>query len=171
VLTARKDRGSRVSVCGYLVDVYCLGVKNAIGPEVLPEHGLYAYRRRFFGVFPDEPLEAPIELAQHLIFGAAQYARSLGFEPHPDFEATASHLGSWTGPSAITFGRDRKPCHVEGPYDGANRILETLSRRSAGITSTFLSVPAPCRPESERPAVVAGTSTVWAWLRHVRIAQ
>jgi hypothetical protein len=117
-----------VSVCGYLVDVYCLGVKNAIGPEVMPERDLYTYRRWFFGAFPDEPLEAPIELAQHLVFGSVEYARSLGFDPHPDFEATASHLGSWTGPSTIEFGRDGKPYYVEGPYDNANRILETLSR-------------------------------------------
>lgn len=128
VLTARKDRGSRVSVCGYLVDVYCLGVKNAIGPKVMSERDLYTYRRWFFGAFPDEPLEAPIELAQHLVFGSVEYARPLEFDPHPDFEATASHLGSWTEPSTIEFGRDGKPHYVEGPYDNANRILETLSR-------------------------------------------
>ena len=128
VLIARRDRGSRVSVSGYLVDVYCLGVKNAIGPEVMPERDLYTYRRWFFGAFPDEPLEAPIELVRHLVFGAAEYARSLGFDPHRDFEAAAGHLGSWTGPSAIMFGRGGKPYYVEGPYDNANRILETLSR-------------------------------------------
>jgi hypothetical protein len=128
LLIARRGRGSRVSVCGYLVDVYCLGVKNAIGPEVMPERDLYTYRRWFFGAFPDEPLEVPTELAQHLAFGAAEYARSLGFDPHPDFEATASHLGSWIGPSAIEFGRDGMPYYVEGPYDNGNRILGTLNR-------------------------------------------
>jgi len=29
VLVARRDRPRRVSVCGYLVDVYCLAVKSA----------------------------------------------------------------------------------------------------------------------------------------------
>lgn len=29
VVVARRHRPQRVSVCGYLVDVYCLGVKNA----------------------------------------------------------------------------------------------------------------------------------------------
>ncbi len=32
ILVAR-ERGSRVSVCGYLVDAWCLGVKNALGPK------------------------------------------------------------------------------------------------------------------------------------------
>lgn len=128
VLIARRDRGSRVSVCGYLVDVYCLGVKNAIGPEVMPERDLYTFRRSYFAAFPDEPLEAPVELAQHLVFGAVEYARSLGFDPHPDFAAAEGALGSWTGPSAIEFGCGGKPYYVEGPYDNTNHIMETLGR-------------------------------------------
>jgi hypothetical protein len=32
VLIARQDRASRATVCGYLVDVHCLGVKNTTGP-------------------------------------------------------------------------------------------------------------------------------------------
>lgn len=39
-------------------------------------------------------VEAPIELARHLVFGAADYARGLGFEPARDFEANLdSHVG------------------------------------------------------------------------------
>ncbi len=54
--------------------------------------------------------------------------RGLGFEPHADFDAAADHLGRWTGPSAITFGRDGKPLYVEGPYDNTSAILKTLER-------------------------------------------
>jgi len=43
------------------------------------------------------------------VFSAVEYARGLGFEPHADFAPAAGHLGPWTGPSAITFGRDGKP--------------------------------------------------------------
>ena len=35
VLVARRHRYDKVSVCGYLVDVHCLGVKNTIGPKVM----------------------------------------------------------------------------------------------------------------------------------------
>jgi hypothetical protein len=31
VLAARRHRHDKVSVCGYLADVYCLGVKTALG--------------------------------------------------------------------------------------------------------------------------------------------
>jgi hypothetical protein len=37
VVVARRHRPPRVSVCGYLLDVYCLGVKNALGPQIMNE--------------------------------------------------------------------------------------------------------------------------------------
>ena len=33
-VVARRHRPQRVSVCGYLVDTFCLGVKNTLGPEL-----------------------------------------------------------------------------------------------------------------------------------------
>jgi hypothetical protein len=60
------------------------------------------------------------------VFSAVEYARGLGFEPHADFAPAAGHLGPWTGPSAITFGRDGKPFYVSGPYDNASKVMKTL---------------------------------------------
>lgn len=37
VLVARRHRYDKVAVCGYLVDVHCLGVKNSMGPEFIDE--------------------------------------------------------------------------------------------------------------------------------------
>lgn len=128
VLLARPHRHDRVSVCGYLVDVHCLGVKNAVGPRVMDQRELLAFRRSFFAGFHADPVPAPVELAQHLVLGAVEYARGLGFEPHPDFAAAARHLGDWTGPSDITFGREGKPCYVQGPHDNPTAVIQTLNR-------------------------------------------
>jgi hypothetical protein len=76
----------------------------------------------FFAAYPAPPLEAPLELARHLVFGAVEYARALGFEPAPGFAATAGELGEWVGPSVITFGQDGRPCFVQGPDDNADAI-------------------------------------------------
>ena len=126
VLVARKYRYGRVSVCGYLVDAYCLGVKNALGPEVMDEPGLRRFIRQYFSSYRGDPVEAPIELARELVFGSVQYARDLGFDPHPDFAAAAGHLGSWTGPSTISFGKDGKPFYIFGPYDDPRSVIRTL---------------------------------------------
>jgi hypothetical protein len=110
VLVARRHRHRRgATVCVYLLDVYCLGVKNAIGPDNLDDHRLRRLTDKVFSGYETPPIHAPIELVRDLVFGAAEYARQLGFAPHPDFEQARAHLGPWTGPSAIRFGRNGKP--------------------------------------------------------------
>jgi hypothetical protein len=84
---AREHKYGKVSVCGYLADVYCLGVKNATGPRIMDELGLRAFIQDYFSAYDGDPIEAPIELAREVVFGSVEYARGLGFEPHPDFAA------------------------------------------------------------------------------------
>ncbi len=130
VIVARRHRPQRVSVCGYLVDTYCLGVKNALGPEVVNDRELPSFLQQFFVAFPtlDAPVEVPLELARHLVWGAVDYARALGFQPHRDFEPAAGHLGPWQETSAVTFGRDGTPFYVQGPHDDFTRVMRTLNR-------------------------------------------
>jgi hypothetical protein len=128
VLVARRHRHDKVSVCGYLFDVHCLGVKNAVGPHVMDQRELPAFTGSFFAAFDGQPVPAPLELAQHLVLGAVDYASGLGFQPHPDFAVAAAHLGAWAGPSDITFGRDGKPFYMQGPYDDPMAVIQTLNR-------------------------------------------
>ena len=128
VLVARRPRYGKVSACGYLADVYCLGVKNALGPEVMDERDLRGFVSRYFSTYHGDPVEAPIDLACEIVFGSVQYARGLGFEPHPDFAAAAGHLGTWAGPGTISFGKDGKPLYVFGPYDDHRSVIKTLTR-------------------------------------------
>lgn len=44
----KSERASRVTVCGFLIDVYCLGVKNVIGPQPQGVGSVDAYRHAFF---------------------------------------------------------------------------------------------------------------------------
>jgi hypothetical protein len=126
-LVAREHRHDSVSVCVYLVDVYCLGVKDAIPPRVMPTRELSRFRLNVFrGYKGVEPVAAPLDLVQQVVFGAVDYARTLGFEPHADFARAVGHLGDWAGPSVIGFGHEGKPLYVQGPYDDANGVLRTL---------------------------------------------
>jgi hypothetical protein len=128
LLVAAPDRRGTQSVCGYLIDTWCLGVKNAIGPKRMHPRELEAFKRQYFRQWRSEGIPVPLELAQHLVLGAVDYARSLGFEPHPDFRRSRRALGSWDGPSAITFGMNGKPLYVNGPYEDPQRVLATLER-------------------------------------------
>jgi hypothetical protein len=137
-LVARQKRRARFSVCGYLVDTFCLGVKNTIGPEAFDGDSLRSFRATYFTIFDSPGLAAPLDLVQHLVFGAVDYARSLGFEPHRDFRQVAGHLGAWEGPSAITFGDNGRPSYVQGPSDDPARIIRTLERTAGAGNFGFL---------------------------------
>lgn len=136
VAVVREHDDTDVNVCGYLVDTYCLGVKNAVTPTMVNRRHLSDFLADFYAAYPSEPLPAPLELAQDLVFGAIEYARGLGFDPHPDFRQAAAHLGTWQPPSRITFGHHGKPDFQQGPYDAPPASCVRWSARSGRATTT-----------------------------------
>ena len=99
-----------------------------MGPDNIDDQALRRLTDHVFSGYSAPPVTAPIELVRDLVLGATEYAHGLGFAPHPDFEKARSHLGPWTGPSAITFGCEGKPTYIEGPHDDPSQVLRTLHR-------------------------------------------
>jgi hypothetical protein len=130
VLIARAGR--RVTVCGYLIDTFCLGVKNTIGPQRMHKRDLPGFVRLYFAGFPGSPLRAPLSLAQHVVHGAVAFAAALGFDPHPDYALARAFLGELDEPCAITFGQRGRPLYVAGPHDDAIAVLRTLKASVGG---------------------------------------
>lgn len=126
VLAARRGRHNEIGAGGYLVDTFCLGVKNTIGPERMHTRDLPAFRSLYFAAFPAPPLRAPLELAQHLVHGAVAFAAGLGLDPHPEFAQVRGYLGELREPCAITFGRRGRPVYVAGPHDDPPAIMRKL---------------------------------------------
>ncbi|MFD1936317.1 helix-turn-helix domain-containing protein [Nonomuraea mangrovi] len=127
VLVARKHGWDKFLVCGYLIDTYCLGVKNTVGPDTMDERELRRFRDYFFSDFPGWQ-EAPFELARELVLGSVEYARGLGFEPHEDFAPAEGHLGEGKIAGTVSFGRDGRPFYVAGPNDDPRKVLRQLER-------------------------------------------
>ena len=131
IVVVARERGSSVRVCEFLVDTWCLGVKNALGPKPVERRKLPSFCADAFRSYPGAPVEVPLVLAQRIVFGAIGYARGLGFEPHADFAKAAGHLGEWDGVCDLEFGRDGMPMYIEGPHDDTWRIMHTL-RQNVG---------------------------------------
>ncbi len=127
-VTVARDRSGKVSVCVFLVDTHCLGLKDTIGPRLMSRSGLRRFLEMEYESFGGRYVEVPLELARQLVFGAIDFARDLGFQPHWELAPCAPHLGMWGGNCAIRFGRFGKPMYVSGPYDDVGRTLETLER-------------------------------------------
>ena len=127
LLTRRQPDGNLAFGC-YLVDTYCLGLKNTFCNADIPvsEYDLKIRSQ----MFREEPSEAcPPALAHEIIYGGIDYAARFGFKPNRDFE-TSQHIldgRDAVGPGGqVEFGYDGKPLFVAGPEDNVNWILKQL---------------------------------------------
>ena len=107
----------------YLVDVFCLGVKNAFSARLDSDEV-----RSFLDGCPDVLQDIFYEDARSVILGAIDFARHFGFEPDE----------SWAASSAIVepdrlfnrrfdFGKDGQPLYIQGPHDDVRKIMNKLA--------------------------------------------
>jgi len=128
------------AVASFLLDTYCLGVKDALYQIV--DARKYAELMDWVRHSPDAPLqrEHPAYVRK-LVERAEAYARDLGFEPHKDYKVAKLLFGDIeTGscPASFTFGLDGKPLYISGPNDSPSfqrRVLKQLEKRTGGAGS------------------------------------
>lgn len=128
VSVARLISYNRFSVCTYLLDMWCLGVKDTLGPRKVDKLEYEQLIESAYRGFPEGTQKITLEQAQAIVFSAVDYAAKLGFNPHRDFENSRAHLGEWNGETKIKCGRNGKPFYISGPYDNPRRILDTLNK-------------------------------------------
>jgi len=135
IWTRRTPHGS-IAISAFIVDVFCLGVKNAlfnisnerdyestVKPRLTMTHG----DQTFQNIHPS--------CARKLIEGAISYAEKLGFSPHRDYQNAKGIFGdidSQACPTRFTYGSDGKPFYMRGPNESisqAKRIVDQLQRK------------------------------------------
>jgi hypothetical protein len=132
VIITRNIGHNRLLSCSYLVDYWCLGVKDVMGPAKMNEIKYKNFINRIYSPFADGYQEISLEEAQAIVLGAVDYAAKLGLRPHADFNQKAkAHLGEYKGSIKLEFGHEGKPFFISGPYDNVSKILNTL-RQTVG---------------------------------------
>lgn len=133
ILTRAKPSGKFV-IGFYLVDAWCLGLKNTFLQPNADEEKL-AEIVDTVSAAEDQPLvQVEYPWAHHLIYGAIAYAKPLGFEPHKDFALTRYVLAPEDAieePFDFEFGKDGKPLLMVGPHDNGPKLIATL-RQTVG---------------------------------------
>ncbi|NEO28654.1 MAG: DNA-binding response regulator [Kamptonema sp. SIO4C4] len=128
VLVARFQDYDYYSICTYLIDYLCLGVKDTMGPQELYHEKLDFVIKNSYQAFSDGYVNITLEEAQAIVLGSVNYAAKLGFKPHENFENTYQYLGRWEQQLHLEFGLQGKPFYINGPYDNFRQIIKTLEK-------------------------------------------
>jgi hypothetical protein len=129
IVTVTRSPGfNRFITCSYLVDYWCLGVKDASGPRKYNRSEYQRITALYYESFIGGSEKISLTEAQGIIWGAVEYAEKLGFKPHADFEKAKKYLGEWDREVKIEFGKDGKPFYTSGPYDNSASIINTLNK-------------------------------------------
>jgi hypothetical protein len=144
VVTRRIPNGD-IAMSAFVIDVFCLGVKDAmflVLPESDYEHRIKG-RMAATGNRGFEKLHQ--SCAKKLLDGVVDYAKELGFAPHPDYKNAYDIFGiidDSVCPVKYTYGKEGKPFYMNGPYESPadiDRIINTLTKKcGAGGFDTVL---------------------------------
>ena len=128
VSLSRLLRNGSVAVASFLVDRYCLGVKDATA-VVLPRPEYEEKYQDWLATRLPGHAIAPAD-ARRMVEDAVAYARSIGMHPHPDYVRAKPLFGSIVpadGAAPIEFGKDGKPLFVSGPNDSPGRCRQIMA--------------------------------------------
>jgi hypothetical protein len=132
VCLSRELPNGSVAYGVFLVDRFCLGVKNAMADIT----GRFTYDSRVARKMRSDSGSKDLHpaAARKLVESAVQYARSLGLQPHADYQKAKLIFGEINAGECaeqFEFGKDGKPFFVAGPHDTCERcrqILKTLEQ-------------------------------------------
>lgn len=117
VLLARGNKVGPLAVAGFLLDTFCLGVKDVLFRE-MADYQLEHYRDMLGQATPLVPVDPCY--ARKLLRDLTRWSGSLGFQPPREF-VTVERLFGNTDPQAcdatFEFGMSGKPLYVPGPSE------------------------------------------------------
>ena len=123
VVVLRQVPDGTMLLGAYLVDVFCLGVKNAFSAPLKNDEV-----RPFLDQCPDALQEIPYEDARSVILGAIEFARQFGFEPDESWKASNTLVEAHRlFTPRFNFGKDGQPLYIQGPQDDARKIMKRLA--------------------------------------------
>ncbi len=122
----RKLTETTYVLISYLIDFWCLGLKDAF-----INYGLTYYDLQ--SIFQKGPslISLPYEEARELILGSIDFARDIHIEPHSSWEGVVTSFIEATQPhkKQFTFGKEGSPFYVAGPKDYIKYNLQDIAKK------------------------------------------
>ncbi|MCU0449858.1 MAG: hypothetical protein MUC97_08450 [Bernardetiaceae bacterium] len=134
VMVARKHPNGKVSYAGFLIDVFCLGIKDTLFEAERSPAQFRQWMDMFYFSVGGQRVPIDYPMAHQLVWGAWAYADKLGFSPHEEFAYSQFIMEEQTAAVALVaveFGKDGIPVYFPGPHDDYAEVLAKL-RANAG---------------------------------------
>ena len=128
LVLARGATPHHLALSSFLIDVFCLGIKDVMFESV---------EREVFEMYMDATdARSPVVsvdpgYARKLLRDLAAWSQSIGFEPHRDFAAVERMFGDVSADASeavFRFGRDGKPVYIPGPNDTVPLIQRRIEQ-------------------------------------------
>jgi hypothetical protein len=128
LILARGATPHHLAVGSFLIDAFCLGIKDVIFESV--ESG-------FFELYVEATdMGSPLvsvdsDYARKLLRDVAAWSQSIGFPPHRDFAAVErlfSDISADASDAVFRFGHDGKPVYIPGPNDSPSLIRRRIEQ-------------------------------------------
>ena len=134
LVVARRTPSGDIAMSAFVLDVFCLGVKDAMF-GVMPEYDYEQKIKQRMTGSGDQTFEKLHQAsAKKLLDGLINFAKELGFTPHPDYKNAYDLFGdidAGASPVKYIYGRDGRPFYINGPYESQAdimRIIKTLTK-------------------------------------------
>ncbi len=125
---SRKIPDGDIGMGIFLLDAYCMGVKNAIFVVLNPKDCATKIEE-FSGNDNLENIHP--SCARKIIEGCVDYGSKLGFKPHYDYGIAKKIFGDADPdvcPNTYEFGKDGKPFYISGPNESPAKIKKIKAR-------------------------------------------
>ena len=132
VVAARMRDNGRVELGALLLDLWCLGVRDAVFVDNYTDREFREALERHLPDDEREPLHPA--MAKKLVEGAVEYAQKLGFAPHRDYRKACrvfNGIDAAACPETFSYGKDGKPMFISGESFSQERIARVLAMLEA----------------------------------------
>lgn len=129
ILLARQQPNRKICCGSYLIDQYCLGVKDTFAKTNLSPDRFQELLESMDS--RQKMTKCSIELVHQMVYASIDYAAQFGFKPQSDWAQSQYLLqprGELEEPYQLTFGKNGKPFYISGPYDNVEQIIKQLDK-------------------------------------------
>jgi hypothetical protein len=128
LVLARGATPHYVALSSFLIDTFCLGIKDVMFESVESE----VFQMYMDATDAGSPtVSVDPSYARKLLRDLAAWSQSIGFAPHRDFAAAERMFGDVSADASdavFRFGRDGKPVYIPGPNDTAPLIRRRIEQ-------------------------------------------